>query len=225
MRPSLFVFIAGSAALHAALLGWVPGFNQAPPAPVRLSALEVVVRVPAESLPPAAEARAGERAQVAQTRPAGQQGLHQQEATGPAAPTVSRIRPEVALPGSSAEPDRSPEAAAAHLSKPGAAVTAEKAAPAMPAVASAAYLENPAPRYPETARRMGQEGTVMLRVLVTADGAAAHVALERSSGSPHLDGAALERVRNWRFRPARQGSAPVESWVLVPIVFRLESAS
>ena len=72
---------------------------------------------------------------------------------------------------------------------------------------------------------MGQEGTVVLRVLVTADGAAAHVALERSSGSPHLDGAALERVRNWRFRPARQGSAQVESWVLVPIVFRLESAS
>lgn len=227
-RHALVMALGVSVALHAALLGWVPRFNQEPPAPVRLSALEVVVRVPAESLPPAAGAPASQPPQIAQARPSGRQGLHQREAGGAAVPTVSHTRPEVALPGSSAdrtEPDRSPESATAQASKPLPAAATENGSPAAPVVASATYLENPAPRYPETARRMGQEGTVMLRVLVTADGAAAHVALERSSGSPHLDGAALERVRNWRFRPARQGSAPVESWVLVPIVFRLESAS
>jgi protein TonB len=30
-------------------------------------------------------------------------------------------------------------------------------------------------------------------------------------------------VQRWRFMPARRGDAPVESWVDVPIIFRLES--
>jgi protein TonB len=29
-------------------------------------------------------------------------------------------------------------------------------------------------------------------------------------------------VWGWRFVPARHGTDPVESWVLVPVVFRLE---
>ena len=38
-----------------------------------------------------------------------------------------------------------------------------------------------------------------------------------------LDDAALQTVRRWRFVPARRGDTPVESWVDVPIIFRLES--
>lgn len=88
---------------------------------------------------------------------------------------------------------------------------------------SAAYLRNPPPRYPPAARRNGDEGTVMLRVRVTADGAAAQVELDRSSGFPLLDGAALDAVRGWRFVPARRGTRSIEDWVRVPVVFRLES--
>jgi protein TonB len=51
------------------------------------------------------------------------------------------------------------------------------------------------------------------------------VAVEKSSGSPHLDAAALEAVKAWRFTPARRGADAVESWMLVPIVFRLDGAS
>ena len=90
---------------------------------------------------------------------------------------------------------------------------------------SAAYLRNPAPRYPVAARRAGEQGTVTLRVLVTRDGRPARVDLEKTSGSAHLDAAALEAVRGWRFVPARQGPDAIESWVLVPIVFRLEGVS
>ncbi|MCX7891033.1 MAG: energy transducer TonB [Burkholderiales bacterium] len=89
----------------------------------------------------------------------------------------------------------------------------------------AAYLQNPPPRYPVSARRNGEEGTVMLRVLVTPDGRPGKVQLERSSGSPALDSAALEAVERWRFVPARRGSESVEAWVLVPLVFRLEAAN
>jgi protein TonB len=94
-----------------------------------------------------------------------------------------------------------------------------------PAGLNAAYLRNPAPRYPVAARRAGEQGTVTLRVRVAVDGSASRVAVEKSSGSPHLDAAALEAVKAWRFTPARRGADAVESWMLVPIVFRLEGSS
>jgi len=97
-------------------------------------------------------------------------------------------------------------------------------APTLPAF-SAAYLRNPAPRYPVAARRAGEQGTVTLRVLVTRDGQPARVDIEKTSGSAHLDAAALEAVKVWRFVPARQGTDAIESWVLVPVVFRLEGPS
>jgi len=86
----------------------------------------------------------------------------------------------------------------------------------------AAYLQNPAPVYPAMARRMGEQGRVLLRVVVKPDGTPDSVALRQSSGSTRLDEAALEAVRKWRFVPARQGSTPVTAAVLVPIVFSLE---
>lgn len=90
---------------------------------------------------------------------------------------------------------------------------------------NAAYLRNPAPRYPLIARRNGEQGTVTLKVLVTREGTPASVSVDKTSGSAHLDNTALETVRSWRFAPARQGTQPVEAWVLVPIVFRLEPVS
>ena len=87
---------------------------------------------------------------------------------------------------------------------------------------NADYLHNPAPTYPPLARRMGEQGRVVLRVLVGADGLADRVELRSSSGSPRLDESALETVRRWKFVPARQGDEPVAAWVLVPISFSLQ---
>lgn len=86
----------------------------------------------------------------------------------------------------------------------------------------AAYLDNPKPEYPLMARRNGDEGKVVLRVQVTAEGRAAEVQLHSSSGSSALDKAARAAVHNWRFVPARQGSQAVAAWVLVPVVFKLQ---
>lgn len=94
-----------------------------------------------------------------------------------------------------------------------------------PPAFNASYLRNPPPRYPPIARRNGEQGTVTLRVLVTQEGVPVRVNVEQTSGSRHLDTAALEAVKTWRFVPARRGAEPVEAWVLVPIVFRLEGAS
>lgn len=94
-------------------------------------------------------------------------------------------------------------------------------APVLPPRFDAAYLNNPAPAYPLGARRMGVQGKVLLRVHVSAEGAATEVQLHKSSGFPALDEAALAAVRKWRFAPARQGSEAVAAWVQVPIDFKL----
>lgn len=94
--------------------------------------------------------------------------------------------------------------------------------PVSPPVFDAAYLNNPRPAYPEAAVRRGVTGVVLLRVLVSVEGRAESVEVERSSGSRLLDDAAIATVKaSWRFVPAKRGGAPVAATVIVPIKFEL----
>lgn len=88
----------------------------------------------------------------------------------------------------------------------------------------ARYAYNPKPNYPDQAKREGWEGMVLLRVLINSHGEPATIEVNRSSGFDVLDLAALKTVRGWRFHPAHYGHKRVESWVKVPIVFRLADA-
>ena len=211
----LLVFLGISVALHAAVLGLLPEFsrNSVPP----VTALEVVLLQTEAAVvaPPAPPPRRREppdpvRA-VAPVEPR------------PAPPAV------LALPEPQSREGASFTVESARVPEPTVAAPEQKTQIASVAVTppglNAAYLRNPAPRYPASARRAGTQGTVTLRVQVTREGLAARVDVEKSSGSPHLDAAALEAVKAWRFVPARQGAEPVESRVLVPIVFRLEGPS
>lgn len=107
---------------------------------------------------------------------------------------------------------------------PAAVIRPEPPAPPVVVAArfDAAYLNNPAPAYPPLARRMREEGRVLLRVRVSAEGLPQAVQVNESSGSARLDNAAREGVERWRFVPARQDDKAVEAWVIVPIVFKLE---
>ncbi|HUN67992.1 MAG TPA: energy transducer TonB [Burkholderiales bacterium] len=87
---------------------------------------------------------------------------------------------------------------------------------------NADYLENPSPYYPAVSRRAGEQGRVILRVLVNVRGTAEEVQVRTSSGFPRLDDSARDTVRRWKFVPAKRGSEPVQAWVLIPISFRLE---
>lgn len=82
-------------------------------------------------------------------------------------------------------------------------LTARSVAPPSPPPALAA---------PAMAKRRGEQGRVLLRVLVSADGDALTVEVLASSGSETLDRTAVEAVRPWRFVPARLGTTPVEAW-------------
>lgn len=85
------------------------------------------------------------------------------------------------------------------------------------------YDLNPTPNYPRVARRRRYEGTVLLNVLVDKTGAAARVKVIQSSGYTILDRSAASDVGQWRFKPARRGSRPVEMWVQVPVHYRLDA--
>lgn len=84
------------------------------------------------------------------------------------------------------------------------------------------YLKNPAPAYPVEAKRLGQEGLVILSVKVSSSGAPLDVVLKQSAGYSLLDEAALKAVRRWKFQAARIGSFAVESQAEVPVRFRLK---
>lgn len=88
---------------------------------------------------------------------------------------------------------------------------------------SAAYLSNPSPVYPRRSRMLEEEGTVKLKVHVSAEGKAISVALFKSSGFTRLDEAAIAAVEQWRFVPARQANTSIAGWVIVPVSFRLRS--
>lgn len=86
-----------------------------------------------------------------------------------------------------------------------------------------AYLNNPPPAYPALSRRIGEEGRVMLRVLVGTNGKPESVEVENGSGSERLDSAALDAVKKWKFIPARRNNEAISAYVLVPVKFSLDS--
>ncbi|MCK5228187.1 MAG: energy transducer TonB [Desulfobulbaceae bacterium] len=83
------------------------------------------------------------------------------------------------------------------------------------------YSRNPAPPYPRIARKRRLQGTVMLQVLVDADGNPSEIKPISSSGHGILDKAALTAVQKWTFSPGTRDGANVEMWVQVPVRFHL----
>ena len=131
-------------------------------------------------------------------------------------PRHEKVTPkQAAMP---AEPVAAPAAPSAQAVKPSTA--------AMPVVApryQAPGLDNPPLRYPPMSRRLGEEGKVRLKVLVSPEGRALQIQMLAGSGSSRLDAAARELVARWRFLPATKGGATVQGWVEIPIVFQLRS--
>ena len=115
-----------------------------------------------------------------------------------------------------------PAAPVATLTDPKPTPPAPLAEPLVQPRFDANYLKNPPPNYPPLSRRMGEEGKVILRVLVNAQGSADSVEVKTSSGSQRLDDAAVNTVKQWKFIPAKRGETAVQSAVLVPIIFKLE---
>ena len=221
----LAAFVGASFALHAALVLLLPGWLRPEP---RVVPLEVTLQkvepprplpmVPRE--PPRPEKKPRERPPPPQERIVQPQP---QPLALPKQPSVPD--PVFTIPAPEVRPAPEPQAAPAEVARAAPKADGAPAQKVTPPVFNAAYLRNPEPPYPVSSRRRGEQGTVLLKVLVTRDGAPASVNVEKTSGHAALDQSAVEAVRKWRFAPARQGAESIESSVLVPIVFRLEGVS
>jgi protein TonB len=106
------------------------------------------------------------------------------------------------------------------------AAPAEMAPAAPPRVelpsSDAQYLQNPKPAYPAISKRLGEQGKVLVRVLIGPDGIAQKAEIRQSSGYERLDQAALNTVLAWRYVPGKRGGVPEAMWFNVPINFVLE---
>jgi TonB family protein len=75
------------------------------------------------------------------------------------------------------------------------------------------------PECPESATLIGASGQLVVEVMVGPDGSVLDCEIRDSSGVDALDGAALEAIAQWTFRPAKKGGKPVAAHVLVPLNF------
>ena len=108
------------------------------------------------------------------------------------------------------------------------AVTEQPPAPsqapaALHVVSDVAYIEAPQPKYPPESRRSGEEGLVVLRVLINEIGSVARIDIERSSGHSRLDDAACAAVKRARFRPYLENGVPRMALATIPIEFNWKS--
>ncbi|MEO7128449.1 MAG: energy transducer TonB [Rhodoferax sp.] len=147
---------------------------------------------------------------------------------------VMQPRPRAPQPVAIADPTPEPAAPVGVVtpqppSPPIAAPVAQApvAPPAPPAKvelpsSNADYLQNPKPPYPPLSKRLGEQGKVIVRVLIGVDGLPQKAELKQSSGFDRLDHVAMETVMKWRYVPGKRGGVAEAMWFNVPINFVLE---
>ncbi|AKJ67295.1 hypothetical protein ABW99_02670 [Pandoraea thiooxydans] len=79
----------------------------------------------------------------------------------------------------------------------------------------------PQPVYPRKSKRLDQEGVVVLKVTIGANGHVVAAAVSKSSGFPLLDAAAVDALRVGQCHPYVDGGLPRQVQALQAIAFRL----
>jgi len=78
------------------------------------------------------------------------------------------------------------------------------------------------PDYPKGSRQRGEQGDVVVEMMVNAQGTVDQAHVITSSGFAELDGAALRAVRAARFSPAKSGRESVASTARITLTFKLK---
>lgn len=78
------------------------------------------------------------------------------------------------------------------------------------------------PSYPAQSARNGDTGTVTLALLIGADGKVGASRIQRSSGHPELDRAAVAALKLCAFKPAATNGVPEAAWGQIAYVWTLD---
>lgn len=92
---------------------------------------------------------------------------------------------------------------------------------AYPPVTPPVMLTHTAPKYPLQAIKERHQGVVTLLILVDVHGNPKDIQIDKSSGFSELDLAAVEAVRQWKYKPELKYGVEVEAYVKVPVDFDL----
>jgi protein TonB len=82
--------------------------------------------------------------------------------------------------------------------------------------------ERAAAAYPQLSRRLGESGTVVLRVELDEQGNVTDARVSNSSGFARLDDAAVAAVRGWRCTPASRNGQNVRGFAVQPFKFVIQ---
>jgi len=77
------------------------------------------------------------------------------------------------------------------------------------------------PIYPYSARQKQISGMVILKFLVSPQGAVQQISVVQSNPANIFDEAAIQAVSHWHFKPGMLDQAAVATWITVPIQFTL----
>lgn len=144
-------------------------------------------------------------------------------------PTEKPPEPQLKLPDASLNdikppdvvPEITPEVAVAEEPSGSTISTAPTDASAIPTTKSFSIKTRVDPPYPPASRRAGEQGTVLLEIIVAPSGVPTEVNVARSSGYSALDDAAVAAVRKWRFST---NSGSNYARLQLPVTFKLENA-
>ena len=82
-------------------------------------------------------------------------------------------------------------------------------------------VKPPPPEYPSVMKQKGVSGLVALKVEIDETGAVTACSVSKSSNA-EFEEPAMKAVRNWRFKPAQKGGAPVKISLILPIKFSID---
>ncbi|MGY4394968.1 protein TonB [Sphingomonas sp. UYAg733] len=78
------------------------------------------------------------------------------------------------------------------------------------------------PTYPAAERRAGNEGRVVVRVLIGTDGRVKQVEKVSAASDAFFEVTERQALNKWRFKPAARDGVPQESWQILSVSFRLD---
>jgi protein TonB len=242
-RRRIVMALGAVIAAHAGLLGWVLATRdrtvertvEATPIVAMLLRDEPQVLAPVEPVEPVAP--------VQPAVPAPATAVAAPQAAQPAVrskllpqphpkPPRTSAAPAPSVPSPSGDSSRSPAPVAAPIAaapSPAApaanasATAAERTVPASGTPRSVSHVDCaiPKPDYPEVSKRRGESGTAIVRFVVGLSGHIETAQVQRSSGYPRLDDAALAAIHAGACQPYRENGEAVRAAYSESFIFGL----